>query len=80
MDFSFDLQYLQKSIRESHQTLKSVVLRHLTEKSINRIDEVFTFFNNRDFLESIFRKDNQYTEVMNKIIEDINKAMDSGDI
>lgn len=80
VDFSFDLPYLQKSLDESQATLKQIVERHLTDKSLDRIDEVFTFFNDPKLLETCFRVDSPYREVVAAIVKDLNSAMDSGDI
>ncbi|KAI9579464.1 tumor necrosis factor alpha-induced protein 8-like protein isoform X1 [Glossina fuscipes] len=80
VDYSFDLPYLQNSIRESHDTLKMVVQRHLTEKSLNRIDEVFEFFTDATLLETAFKANSPYSDLMGKIVADINTAMDTGDM
>lgn len=56
------------------------MVRHLTEKSINRIEEVFDFFSEATLLETAFKPDSPYREVMAKIVADINAAMDTGDI
>lgn len=80
VDYSFDLLYLQKSIAESHIALKSIVQRHLTEKSLSRIDDVFNFFGEASLLETAFKSDSPYRDVMGKIVADINTAMDTGDI
>ncbi|KRG04165.1 tumor necrosis factor alpha-induced protein 8-like protein isoform X2 [Drosophila mojavensis] len=80
VDFTFDLSYLQKSIKESQMALKSIVQLHLTDKSIGRIDEVFDFFTDAALLELAFKTDSPYREVMGKIVADINTAMETGDI
>lgn len=80
VEFSFDLNYLQKSLEESQATLKTIVERHLTDKSIGRIDEVFAFFNDSKLLETCFRIDSPYREVVAAIVKDLNSAMDNGDI
>ncbi|XP_058983016.1 tumor necrosis factor alpha-induced protein 8-like protein isoform X3 [Musca domestica] len=80
VDYSFDLPYLQKSITESRESLKLVVNRHLTEKSLLRIDEVFDFFVDAHLLDTAFKPDSPYREVMGKIVADINTAMETGDI
>lgn len=80
VDFSFDLPYLQKSLTESQTALKSIVERHLTDKSLNRIDEVFAFFSDPTLLETAFRHDSPYREVVAAIVSDLNSAMDNGDI
>lgn len=51
VEFSFDLVYLQKMLTETQELLHQIVQNHLTEKSMNRIDEVFAAFNNTQFLE-----------------------------
>jgi len=80
VDFSFDLPYLQKSLAESHASLNAIVQKHLTDKSLARINEVFGFFGGGQFLDTCFRADSPYKEIMGKIVADLNKAMDSGDL
>lgn len=80
VDFSFDLPYLKNSISESHASLKRVVRRHLTDKSLNRIDDVFEFFGDSTLLETAFKQNSPYREIMGKIVDDINTSMDAGDI
>ncbi|XP_070507232.1 tumor necrosis factor alpha-induced protein 8-like protein isoform X2 [Chironomus tepperi] len=79
VDFSFDLNYLQKLISEIHQLLKDIVRNHLTDKSLARIDEIFDCFNDPQFLESIFRHDGPHKEVMAKICEDLNKILEQNE-
>lgn len=80
VDYSFDLPYLQKSLSECHQILKSIIQRHLTDKSISRMDEVFSFFNESNLLETAFKAESPYREILGNIVADLNKAMDSGDM
>lgn len=80
VDYSFDLPYLQKALTESHAALKSITQRHLTDKSLNRIDEIFQFFNDPKLLETSFRQDSPYREIVAAIVSDLNKAIDVGDI
>lgn len=47
---------------------------------MNRIDEVFEFFGDPSLLETAFKPNSPYREVMGKIVADINTAMDTGDI
>ncbi|XP_058455892.1 protein salivary glands marred isoform X2 [Malaya genurostris] len=80
VEYSFDLNYLLKSLQAVQTLLKNCVERHLTEKSIGRINEVFAFFSEPALLEVAFRQDSPYRELMDKIIADLNKAMENGDI
>ena len=77
VDYSFDMNYLQKAMNESRCLLKSFVQRHLTEKSILRIDEVFDFFTDNRLLETAFKQESPYQEVMKNLVADMNKSLDS---
>lgn len=79
VDFSFDLIYLQKLITDVHQLLKEIVKNHLTDKSLNKIDEIFESFNNPQFLESAFKTDSPHREIMGKIVVDLNKVMEQNE-
>ena len=79
VDYSFDINYLQKLITEVHQLLKDIVRNHLTDKSLARIDEIFDSFNDPQFLESIFRADGPHKDVMGKICEDLNKILEQNE-
>lgn len=77
VDFSFDLNYLQKAMNESRCLLKAFVKRHLTEKSLLRIDEVFDFFCDNRLLETAFKQSSPYKEVMTNLVADLNRSLDS---
>lgn len=78
VDFSYDRSYLIKHLKECSSSLHFIVQRHLTDKSLNRIDHVFDFFSNPQFLDTIFKKDSNYREILGKIVSDMNKALDTG--
>jgi len=63
---------------ECQSLLKVIVANHLTEKSLGRIDMVFGFFSNAQFLDTIFKKKSDYTEIMSRIITDMNSALEDG--
>lgn len=79
VDFSFDLNYLQKLISEVHELLKEIVRNHLSDKSLSKIDEIFDAFNNPQFLEAIFKADSPHRETMGKIVADLNKVMEQNE-
>lgn len=78
VDFSYDRYYLLTALNESRTAIRQLVLRHLTDKSLARIDSVFNFFANPNFLDSVFRKDSEYREILGRIVADMNRAMDEG--
>lgn len=80
VDFSYDRMYLLKLIQECSASLHLLVQRHLTGKSVTRINHVFDFFLNSQFLDSIFRKNTEYYEALGKVVADMNKALDAGEL
>lgn len=76
VDYSYDRNYLLSALQEAHQCLRQLVQSHLKEKSLGRIDMVFNFFTNPNFLDSIFKRDSEFREILDKMVTDINHAMD----
>lgn len=80
VDFSYDRNYLTAALGESHKCLQFIVSKHLTEKSLSRIDSVFNFFSNEQFLDDIFQVNSEYKETLGRIVADLNKAIENGDL
>uniref|UniRef100_A0A1B0CF81 Uncharacterized protein n=1 Tax=Lutzomyia longipalpis TaxID=7200 RepID=A0A1B0CF81_LUTLO len=66
----------QKALAECQYLLKSIIKRHLTEKSIARVDEIFKFFRDDKLLEMAFRPNSPYSDVMANLVSDLNKSLD----
>lgn len=77
VDFSYDVAYLTSALNESRHLLKSFVSRHLTDKSLARIDEVFDFFGDNRLLETAFKQSSPYRVVMDALVLDMNKLLDT---
>ncbi|KAJ8973249.1 hypothetical protein NQ317_019524 [Molorchus minor] len=80
VDFSYDRNYLANALNESRKCLEIIVLKHLTDKSLSRIESVFSFFTNEQFLDVIFKRDSEYRDALGRVVGDLNKAIDSGDL
>ncbi|XP_025835620.1 tumor necrosis factor alpha-induced protein 8-like protein isoform X2 [Agrilus planipennis] len=80
VDFSYDRNYILSALNDSHKCLQIIVSKHLSEKSLARIDEVFGFFTNEQFLDELFSPNSQYREILGKIVADLNKAIENGDL
>ncbi|KAF5285434.1 hypothetical protein FQA39_LY16688 [Lamprigera yunnana] len=80
VDFSYDRNYLISALNESHKCLQFIVSKHLTEKSLSRIDSVFHFFANDHFLDAVFKTCSEYKDTLSRIVADLNKAIDNGDL
>jgi len=78
VDFSYDRHYLLSALNESRAAIRQLVQRHLTDKSLARIESLFNFFANPNFLDAVFKKDSEYREFLGRIVADMNRAMDEG--
>lgn len=80
MDFSYDRTYLMKHLMECQASLGAIVKRHLTEKSLQRVQHVFGVFNDARFLDAVFQRDSEHHDLLGLIVKDMSKAMDAGDL
>lgn len=80
VDFSYDRHYIVQAFNESQKCLEIIVSNHLTDKSLSRIKSVFAFFGNEQFLDSVFKRDSEYREALGRVVADLNKSIDDGDL
>lgn len=78
VDFSYDRMYLLTALAEARTALGLLVGRHLTDKSLTRIDSIFNFFGDPQFLDTVFRRDSELRPELGRVVEDMNRAMDEG--
>lgn len=76
VDFSYDRDFLQDALRESHQSLKSVVERHLTDKSVSRLAGVFAIASRGTLLDALFS--GQVDDDVLKLSRMLRKELDRG--
>lgn len=77
IEYTLDQKYLHDLLIDCKGQMHSIVRQHLTEKSKNRIDNVFNFFSDIKFLEDIF-KNSKYSNTMRTIVDDSRKLVDEG--
>ncbi|XP_074034823.1 tumor necrosis factor alpha-induced protein 8-like protein sigmar isoform X2 [Leptinotarsa decemlineata] len=80
VDFSYDRNYIVQALNESQKCLEIIVSKHLTDKSLSRIESVFSFFGNDQFLDAMFKRDSEYREALGRVVSDLNKAIENGDL
>lgn len=78
VEFSYDRNFLTQSLGECNAMLKQLVGRHLTDKSLARIEFVFSFFCNPSYLDEIFRKDGDYRDLLGKMVSDMHTLLEEG--
>lgn len=77
IEFSYDKNYLINNLFICKEMLKELTKKHLTEKTLTRIDKIFDFFSNSSFLDSIFIKQNSdLTETMQILISGLKELLD----
>ncbi|XP_076304934.1 tumor necrosis factor alpha-induced protein 8-like protein sigmar [Tachypleus tridentatus] len=78
VDFSYDRNYLLQALNECCAMLKDLISNHLTDKSLNRVDHIFSFFGSPGFLDDVFRRDSPYHETLGRIVSDMHRMMEDG--
>lgn len=56
IEFSYNKNYLITYLIKCKEMLKELTKRHLTDKTLTRVDKIFEFFANPLFLDSVFVK------------------------
>lgn len=80
VDYSYDRNYLVSALNDSHTCLRTIAAKHMTEKSLARIDSVFSFFSNDAFLDAVFRPNSEYKDVLGRIVTDLNHGIENGEL
>ena len=79
INFTFDSEHLQNLLTEGQKLIQSIVQKHLTDKSKNRIDNIFNFCSSQDFIREIYKND-KYKVTMTVIVDDTRSLLDEGSI
>jgi len=80
VDFSYDRNFLLKSITDCEGQMVNLVKAHVTEKSVTRIRSVCTQLKDPGLLDSSFRRGTPQFEIMEKVVAEINHAIDAGEL
>ncbi|CAF4999518.1 unnamed protein product [Rotaria sp. Silwood1] len=79
VDFKFDRSVLTRMCQECQELTHKIISKHLTQKSHARIDYVFNYVSNIDFLEYSFNPNSTINRaIIKEIIEDMHTLMDAG--
>jgi len=77
IDFSYDRNYLIHYLTTCKEILKDLTKRHLTDKTLSRIDKIFEFFSDPIFLDSIFiDRESILTETVQVLINGLKDLLD----
>lgn len=77
IDFSYDRNYLNNYLSKCRKLLKELTKRHLTDKTLSRIDKIFDFFSNPTFLDAVFsQKNTELIETVQILINGLKELLD----
>ena len=79
-DFTYDKGFLIRHISGLEEHLKTLVAPHLTEKSVGRVEQIFSVMKTPEFLDSVFvpGQKPEMRPLMAEVIADLNACMEAG--
>ncbi|XP_037080688.1 tumor necrosis factor alpha-induced protein 8-like protein [Pollicipes pollicipes] len=77
IDFTYDQSFITQSLADMKSILLKLVERHLTDKTVTRIDSVFGFFGNPQFLDDVFSGDSIHRALLGTITKDLNALLET---
>jgi len=80
VDFTYDVDYMERVIKDSQELLESFVKAHLTEKSLKRIEHVYSLYSDPKLLDAVFESDSKYRPYLGNISSSLNALIDNGEI
>ncbi|CAF0949000.1 unnamed protein product [Adineta steineri] len=79
VDFTFDRLFLTRMCKECQDLTHKIISTHLTQKSHVRIDYIYNYLGNLQFLDYVFNPNSTTNRVVIKeIVQDMNSLMDAG--
>ena len=80
VDHTYDRNFLVTNLTELESLLKSLITKHLTEKSVSRVEQIFGVMKTPDFLDNIYvpKKNKEMRDQMTLLVGDIHKCLQSG--
>lgn len=80
IDYTFDKKYLHTSLKNCQSQIQNIVKTHLTDKSKHKIDNVFNFFSDQQFLETVFTPNSPFSSTLKQIVDDARLLVEEGSL
>ena len=79
VDHTYDRTFVIKYLTELETLLKNLIINHLTDKSVARVEQIFGVVKTPDFLDNVYvpKKNVEMRDIMAKIVIDLNKCIDA---
>jgi len=80
LDFSYDRKFLQKQMDETRQRLQQLVAQLLSEKSVQRVPQIFDTLQNAQLLDEMFTRRGKYHKETVEMMRDVETIFDGEQI
>ena len=79
VDHTYDRTFVIKYLTELETLLKNLIINHLTDKSVARVEQIFGVVKTPDFLDSVYvpKKNVEMRDIMGKIVIDLNECIEA---
>ena len=79
VDHTYDRAFVIKYLTELETLLKNLIINHLTDKSVARVEQIFGVVKTPDFLDSVYvpKKNVEMRDIMGKVVIDLNKCIEA---
>ena len=79
VDHTYDRNFVIKYLTELETLLKNLIINHLTDKSVARVEQIFGVVKTPDFLDSVYvpKKNVEMRDIMGKVVIDLNKCIEA---
>ena len=80
VEHTYDRNFLVTNLTELESLLKSLITKHLTNKSVSRVEQIFGVVKTPDFLDNIYvpKKNKEMRDIMTKVVKDLNNCIEAG--
>ena len=79
VDHTYDRNFIIKNMADLEMLLKSLISKHLTEKSVGGVEQIFGVLKTPDFLDNIYvpKKNPAMRDIMGKVVNDLNACIEA---
>jgi len=80
VDHTYDRNFVIKYLTELETLLKNLISKHLTDKSLARVEQIFGVVKTPDFLDNIYvpKRNVEMRDIMAKVVKDLNNCIEAG--
>ena len=78
IEYSSDASFLNTSLQKIQVIIKDIIKRHLTDKTLQRVDRIFAFFIDVKFWDQILHNKLKYDPILQPMIKDAKQLLETG--